>query len=104
VEIEKGFMHLSKKCVPFIWDDQAQRSFQALEEALMSTPLLSPSDYSKYFLLYFVASKSTIGMVIVQEDNSHNEHVIYYLSKGLIDPKLHYSQDEKLTSAMVQVV
>jgi hypothetical protein len=43
VEITKGFMHLLKKGVSFIWDDQAQCSFEYLKKSLMSTPLLSPS-------------------------------------------------------------
>jgi hypothetical protein len=49
VEITKGFMHLLKKGVPFLWDDQAQWSFDALKKALMLTPLLSPPDYSQDF-------------------------------------------------------
>ena len=42
VEITKGFMYLLKKGVPFIWDDRAQRSFDALKAALASMPIISP--------------------------------------------------------------
>jgi hypothetical protein len=31
VEVTKGFMHLLKKGVPFLWDDQAQCSFDDLK-------------------------------------------------------------------------
>jgi hypothetical protein len=73
-------MHLLKKDVPFHWDEAAQCSFKALKRALMTTPLLRPPNYNKYFLLYLVAAESTIGMVLVQEDDFLSEYVIYYLS------------------------
>ena len=75
-----------------MWDDQAQRSFDALKHALVSAPLLSAPDYSRDFLLYLEASPSSLGMVLVQVHNDDSEHVIYYLiyylSKGLIGPEL----------------
>jgi hypothetical protein len=71
---------------------------------LMSSPLLSPPDYSRDFLLYIVAVESTVNMVLVQEDDSSQEHVIYYLSHGLIGPELNYSHVEKLALEVVHVV
>jgi hypothetical protein len=41
-EITKGFMRLLQKNVPFIWDDAAQRSFDALKHVLTHAPLLHP--------------------------------------------------------------
>jgi hypothetical protein len=58
----------------------AQRSFEALKHALTTAPLLQPPDYNKYFLLYLAAVESTIDMVLVQEDDMLEEHIIYYLS------------------------
>jgi hypothetical protein len=68
VEITKGFMRILKKGVPFHWDEAAQCSFEALKHALMSSPLFQPPDYNRDFLLYLAAAESTIGMVLVQED------------------------------------
>jgi hypothetical protein len=79
-EITKVFMHLLKKYVPFFWDKDAQHAFDALKHALTTMPLLRPPNYNKDFLLYLVATESTIGMVLVQEDDSFSEYVIYYLS------------------------
>jgi hypothetical protein len=73
--ITKGFMHLLKKETPFIWDERAQESFDALKKSLVSTPLLKPPEYD------------TIGMVLVQEDDELHKHVISYLSRTL----LHYT-------------
>ena len=98
-EITKGFMRLLKKGVPFIWDDRAQRSFDALKAALTSMPVISPPDYQKDFLLYLAASDTTVGMVLVQIDDVHFEHVIYYLSRGLVGTKLRYPYVEKLALA-----
>ena len=81
-------MRLLKKGVPFLWDDFTQHSFDALKKALTSAPLLSPLDYSRDFLLYLAAAESMIGMVLVQEDDALAEHVIYYLSRGLVGPEL----------------
>ena len=77
-------MRLLNKGVPFLWDDFAQRSFDALKKALTSAPILSPPDYRRDFILYLVVAESTIGMVLVQEDDALVEHVIYCLSRGLV--------------------
>jgi hypothetical protein len=79
VDMTKGFMCLLKKGVPLFWDEAAQHSFKALKHALMSSPLLRPPNYNKDFLLSLVITESTIGMVLVQEDDLLEEHVIYYL-------------------------
>jgi len=97
-------MRLLKKDMPFMWDDQAQRSFNALKTALVNAPFLSPPDYGRDFIMYLTASASSIGIVLVQEDDSHCEKVIYYLSKGLIVPELRYAHVEKLALAAVHAV
>ena len=89
-------MRLLKKDVPFFWDEAAQCSFDALKHALTTAPLLLPPNYKKDFLLYLAATESTIGMVLVQEDDSFSEYVIYYLSRGLVGPGLNYTHLEKL--------
>ena len=68
-KITKGFMHLLKQDTPFVWDEIAQLTFKELKKYLLSAPLLHPPDYSHDFILYLVASKLTIGVVLVQEDD-----------------------------------
>jgi hypothetical protein len=58
----------------------------------------------KDYILYLAASTSTISMVLVQEDFSSEEHVIYYLSKSLSGLELRYSHVEKLALVAVIVV
>eukprot|EP00253_Pinus_taeda_P010524 PITA_10524 len=81
-----------------------RRSFDALKKALVSTPLLSPPDYGRDFLLYLAVAESTIGMVLIQEDDALTEHVTYYLSQCLIGLELRYSPVEKLALAAVHAV
>ena len=51
-------------------------SFDALKRALASALVISPPGYSREFLLYVAVSMETIGMVLVQEDEKLQEHVI----------------------------
>ena len=43
-------------------------------------------------------------MVLVQEDDSHDEHVIYYLIQSLMTTETKSLHVEKLALAVVQVV
>jgi hypothetical protein len=95
---------LLQKDTPFIWDDTAQRSFDSLKNALTNTLLLHPPDYTKDYILYLAASTSTISMVLVQEEFSGEEHVIYYLSKILSGLELRYSHVENLALVVVILV
>ena len=66
--------------IPFVWDQQAQESFDALKKSLASAPLLSVPDFTQDFILYVSPSNNAIAGVLVQEDDAHHEHVIYYIS------------------------
>lgn len=79
-KLAKGYTRLLKKGIPFVWDEVAQESFDALKKALISAPLLHPTDYHRDYFLYLAATDTTIAMVLVQYDNDGNEHVVYYLS------------------------
>ena len=92
-QITKCFMRLLKKDTPFFGDEHAQHLFNDIKSTLTNTPLPSPPNYNKDFLLYLATSDTTIGMVLVQTDDQHNEYV-YYLSKGLIGAKFHYTHVE----------
>ena len=94
-------MHLLKQDTPFMWDETAQLDFKELKKDLLSTPLLHPPDYTKYFILYLDASKSTIGVVLAEEDDKLQEHVVYYLSHALAGPKIRYSHIKKLALATI---
>jgi hypothetical protein len=93
-----------KKGHEFVWYTTANKAFEALKLSLTHTPLLFPPDYNRDYFLYLVASDSTIAMVLVQEDDSHDEHVIYYLSQSLMTTEAKYLHVEKLALKVVQAV
>jgi hypothetical protein len=43
-------------------------------------------------------------MVLIQEDDAHDEHVIYYLSRSLTLTEIKYQHVEKLALAVIQAV
>jgi hypothetical protein len=87
-----------------VWDDTAKKAFDALKIALTRTPLLFPPDYSQDYFLYLASSDHTIAMVLFQEDDSHNEHVIYYLSQSLMTTEIKCMLVEKLALVVIQIV
>ena len=86
-----GFLCLQCTNIPFVWDEQVKDTFDALKQALTSSPLFSPPDFTKEFILYVSTSENTITGVLVQEDDACQEHVIYYVSKKIYGPPLRYS-------------
>jgi hypothetical protein len=103
-EITRGFTRLLKKDSKFVWDTIANNAFEALKLSLTRAPLLFPPDYSRDYFIYLAASEYTIGMVLIQEDDAHDEHVVYYLSQSLTPTKIKYQHVEKLALAVVQAI
>jgi hypothetical protein len=103
-EITRGFTRILKKDSDFVWDTIANNAFEALKLSLTRASLLFPPDYSHDYFLYLAASEYTIGMVLVQEDDTQDEHVVYYLSQSLTPTEIKYQRVEKLALAVVQVV
>jgi hypothetical protein len=75
-----------------------------LENFLNPYTILISLDYSRDYFLYLSSSDSTISMVLVQEDYSHDEDVIYYLSRSLMTNETKYMPMEKLALAVVQAI
>jgi hypothetical protein len=103
-EITHGFTRLLKKDSEFVWDNIANNSFETLKLSLTRALLLFPPDYSRDYFLYLAASEYTIGMVLVQEDDANDEHVIYYLSRSLTPTEIKYLHVKKLALAAIQAI
>ena len=63
--MQQNPMDSSTCSAPFVWDQQAQESFDALKQALASAPLLLAPDFTRDFILYVSASENTITGVLV---------------------------------------
>jgi hypothetical protein len=103
-EINHGFTGLLKKGSEFSWDTIANKDFEDLKLSLTHAPLLFSPDYNRDYFLYLEASDYTIGMVLVQEDDFNDEHVIYYLSRSLTPTKTKYLHVKKLALASLQAI
>ncbi|CAM5173343.1 unnamed protein product [Eretmochelys imbricata] len=94
---------LCKKGKPdkVIWTEQCQEAFRALNEALVSGPVLANPDFDKPFVVFTDASDTGLGAVLMQEDEKGERHPIVYLSKKLLPWEQHYAAIEKECLAMV---
>jgi hypothetical protein len=65
---EKGlpFFKLLKKADKFVWDDEAQKAFEALKESLTTPPIMTPP-FPNETLLYISATTNVVSTVLVAE-------------------------------------
>jgi len=73
-----------------------------LKVVIINAPLLHRPNYHRDYFLYLAATSSAIAMVLVQYDDEGHEHVIYYLSRNLLNTETHYAHVNKLALAVVQ--
>jgi hypothetical protein len=66
---EKGlpFFKLLKKADKFVWDDEAQKAFEALKESLTPPPIMTPPIPKETLLLYISATTNVVSTVLVAE-------------------------------------
>jgi hypothetical protein len=92
--ITRPLTNLLAKDVPFEFNDACLKSFNILKEALISTPIILPPDWSLHFEIMCDASDYAMGAILGQtKDRKH--HAIAYASKTLTGPQLNYATTEK---------
>jgi hypothetical protein len=66
---EKGlpFFKILKKVDKFVWDDEAQKVFEALKESLTMTPIMTPPIPKETLVLYLSATTNVVSTVLVAE-------------------------------------
>jgi hypothetical protein len=104
---EKGLplFKLLKKADNFVWDEEAQKAFEALKESL-TTPLIMTPPTPGETLLYISATTNAVSTVLVTEREEewqayHVQRPVCYVSKVLVDAKTRYSQPQKLLYALL---
>jgi len=75
--------NLTKKDVPFHWDQAEEQAFHNLQSILTSAPVLILPDYEKLFTLITNASDYATGAILEQEDAFGRSHPVAYFSKSL---------------------
>jgi hypothetical protein len=95
---------LTKKEVPWLWNDTAQRAFEQLKTAMISEPILQHFDPDRPLTLETDASDYAIGAVCSQPDNSNVLHPLGYFSRKLKDAELNYDIHNKELLAIVEAL
>ncbi|XP_050221468.1 uncharacterized protein LOC126671723 [Mercurialis annua] len=84
-----------KETDQWIWTDEQQKVFDDLKEYLAKPPVMTPPKPNKPLLLYLSAAHESLGCMLAQEDN-RVERAVYYLSRGLTDTEIRYTDIEKM--------
>ena len=94
---------LTKKSMPntVTWNQECEKSFGKLKQALTSDPILSAPDFSKPFILQTGASDFGLGAILSQIDENGDEKPICYLSRKMLDRERKYTVSEKELLAIV---
>jgi len=79
----------------FVWGKEQQLALDEIKNYLANPPVLVPPQHGKPFRLYLSTDDVVIGSALIQEFEG-KEHVIYYLSRILVDADTRYSAIEKL--------
>ncbi|WVZ64658.1 hypothetical protein U9M48_014152 [Paspalum notatum var. saurae] len=92
----KPMTSLTKKNAKYVWSSNCEEAFQTLKKLLTSAPVLAQPDVTKPFDVYFDASGSGFGCVLMQEGR-----VIAYASRQLRKHKANYpTHDLELTAVV----
>jgi hypothetical protein len=105
---EKGlpFFKLLKKANKFVWDDEAQKAFEALKESLTTPPIMTMPIPKETLLLYISNTTNMVNTVLVAKREEKGQvypvqRLVYYVSKVLADAKTRYTQPQKLLYALL---
>jgi hypothetical protein len=105
---EKGlpFFKLLKKANKFVWDNEAQKAFEALKESLTMPPIITPPIPKETLLLCISATTNVVITVLVTEREEEGQaypvqRPVYYVSEVLADAKKRYTEPQKLLYALL---
>ena len=97
-KIAAPMVKLTCKDTRWDWTPECQSSFEQLKQALVSSPVLRPPDFSRKFTIYTDASAYALGGILTQKDDNGNEYVVAYCSRQLKngEPNLGITETECL--------
>ena len=92
---------LLRKKNPRTWNEECEEAFNKIKHYLQSPPLLAPPVLGRPLILYLTVTKTTIGCVLGQHDETgRKERAIYYLTKKFTEYESRYTVIEKICCAL----
>jgi hypothetical protein len=101
-ELTKHITSTLRKNSEVRWTEEAKHSFNAIKEAIMTTPVLISPDLTKEFYIFSFASKDTIAAVLLQRNVNDQEKSVSFFSKVLRDVEVKYELLEKQAYALIK--
>jgi hypothetical protein len=98
-KIAKPITDLLKKDGKFVWNAKRDEAFQTLKKLLTTSPVLAQLDITKSFNVYYDASDTGLGCVLMQEG-----HVIVYSSHQLRPHEEHFLMHNLELATMVHTL
>ena len=95
------FTRLTKKDVPFVWDNACQEAFDNIKQYLLHPPTLAAPITGKPLILYTAAATESLGALLAQNNDEGKENALYYISRCLIGAEVNYSPIEKQCLALI---
>ncbi|XP_011270209.1 hypothetical protein CAOG_08609 [Capsaspora owczarzaki ATCC 30864] len=102
-ELARPMTMLTRKNVPFVWSAECEKSFRAIQQALVQAPVLAYPDTSRPFEIFSDASDLALGGVLMQRSESGDGlHPVAYYSRVLTKPEINYSVYDKELLAILE--
>ncbi|PKI49527.1 hypothetical protein CRG98_030064 [Punica granatum] len=109
--IARFIANLTDKCQPLFrllrknaaveWDDECLKAFDTIKAHLIQPLVLVPLVPNRPLILYLTVRRQSLGCMLGQEDEfTHTERAIYYLSKKFTKRESNYPEIEKICFAL----
>ena len=89
-KIAKPLNELTRKDVPFMWEDKHENVFNTLQDLVTSEPVLRQPQLDKPFEVEVDASGFALGGVLLQRQEDGKKHPIGYYSATLNEAQRNY--------------
>jgi hypothetical protein len=101
-KIAEPLTNLTRKDIPFVWNDKCNNAFESLKQRLLEPPILAyPRFDGTEFILQTDASCKGLGFVLAQNQDG-KERVISYGGRALHNAERNYTTTELEALAVVE--
>ena len=100
-KIAKPLFELMSPKTKYIWSEECQKAFDELKDALSSETLLLYPDFSKTFYLLTDASDYSIGVTLLQMDDSMSLKPISFSGRSLNKAEMNYCVTDRELLAII---